>query len=402
MQHNWYRTSWCHKIAALTIICSYFILLIFIHDTTYIWATLALVFVLFVTTFSCASNDTPFLLQLRGSRLTGITNRTIAQERNEEEQEQTETRIWMTDIPPSYSFVMADITPPTPPPSYGSAILMFPPPYFTTDTKTELMHAAGSTEGQQQRRPLSISTQVSVSSVAPETVHLGGITFSTQVSVISTQSEIPPDLALRARFYISRQVSREDVTEDSDLKQEKMMGEASARLFLLSRQMSREESGEEQENSMQNSGKADWLAPPSVSRQISKEEGSEGTDLHKSTMKHDLRRRVLLSRQASREERVNSKIIQEQEQFENLGRTLSRQSSMEDSTENSQKKSEGKVRIVILQHRSNSIDSTSNETQNIRESENIASERMVEVKASGGIVSINIPDDSGEETKANE
>lgn len=310
----------------------------------------------------------------------------------------------MTDIPPSYSFVMADITPPTPPPSYGSAILMFPPPYFTSDTKTDPVTAAGatSTEGQQQRRPLSISTQVSVSSVAPETVHLGGITFSTQVSVISTQSEIPPDLALRARFYISRQASREDVTEDSEPKLEKMMSEASARLFLLSRQMSKEDSGEEQENSIQNPGKLDRLAPPLVSRQISKEEGSEGVDLHKSTMKHDLRRRLLLSRQASREERVNSKIIQEQEHYENLGRTLSRQSSMEDCTENIQKKSEGKVRIVILQHRSDSLDSTSKETQNNRESENIATERMVEVEASGGTVSINIPEDLGEVTKPNE
>ncbi|CAH1389543.1 unnamed protein product [Nezara viridula] len=399
-----FQTSWCHKIAALTIICSYFILLIFIHDTTYIWATLALVFVLFVTTFSCASNDTPFLLQLRGSRLTGITNRTIAQERNEEEQEQTETRIWMTDIPPSYSFVMADITPPTPPPSYGSAILMFPPPYFTTDTKTEPVLAAGpiSTEGQQQRRPLSISTQVSVSSVAPETVHLGGITFSTQVSVISTQSEIPSDLALRARFYISRQASREDGTEDSDFKQEKLMGEASARLFLLSRQMSREDPGELQENGIQNSGKVDRSPSPTVTRQISKDEGSDGTDLHKSTMKHDLRRRVLLSRQASREERVNSKVIQEQDHFENSGRPLSRQSSVEDSIENSQKKSDGRVRIVILQHTSKSTDSASKETQNIRELENIATERMVEVQASGSTVSINIPEDFGETTKPNE
>ncbi|XP_014275920.1 uncharacterized protein [Halyomorpha halys] len=402
MQHNWYRTSWCHKIAALTIICSYFILLIFIHDTTYIWATLALVFVLFVTTFSCASNNTPFLLQLRGSRLTGITNRTIAEESNEEEQEQTETRIWMTDIPPSYSFVMADITPPTPPPSYGSAILMFPPPYVGVDSKTEQVLATETilAEGQQLRRPLSISTQVSVSSAAPETSHLGGITFSTQVSVISTQSEIPPDLALRARFYISRQASREDGTEDSVLKQEKMMGEASARLFLLSRQMSREDPSEEVENGIQNSGKVDRFAPPLVTRQISKEEGSEGMDLHKSMMKHDLRRRVLLSRQASREDRVSSKVIQEQDHYENSGRPLSRQSSVEDSAENVPKKSDGRVRIVILQQ--NSRDSTSKENQDIKESQQSATERVVEVEAICSTVSINIPEDLVEITKPSE
>lgn len=231
-----YNRRWCHKLTALTIATAYFLLLIFINNTTYVWATLALFFVLFVTTFTCTSSTSPLLLHLRGTRAGAFTNQTGQDNEGAERQENTESvtsgqqqmTIWVTDVPPSYNIVMADVPPQTPPPSYGSAILMFPPAYIDTLKTEDEAGQQGSPisppEGRRRFRPLSISTQVSVTSAASECpTPIGTISFSTQISMVNGSSDPFSDtMSLRHQLFLSRQVSREDITDGDGENGERM------------------------------------------------------------------------------------------------------------------------------------------------------------------------------------
>lgn len=221
---RWYKKGWFHKVAALTIATSYFILLIFINNTSYVWATLALVFVLFVTTFTFSSAKSPLLLHLRGTRA-GAFTATRAENSDGQDNEEVSTNtaqqqmtIWVTDVPPSYSFVMSDMPPPTPPPSYGSAILMFPPPYVDLSKSEQAQQETPISPALNPRRfrPLSISTQVSVTSATSE-CPTPQISVSTQISLVNASSDPFSDtVSLRTQLFLSRQVSREDLQETDD------------------------------------------------------------------------------------------------------------------------------------------------------------------------------------------
>lgn len=294
----------------------------------------------------------------------------------------------MTDIPPSYSFVMSDIPPQTPPPSYGSAILLFPPPYIVSEAKTEQEALAGSSEEViQPRRPMSISTQVSVSSVMPEVFQLGGIAFSTQVSVISGTSEMSP---MKARFYISRQVSREDAADNSHTT-ENILSEVPARLYLLARQSSREDAAEETESCKPEMVKIERKSLLSVSRQLSKDEGADGTDLHKQLLKHDLRRRVLLSRQVSREESCSNESRRQEHQESDRTSLTSREDVADVAEER-----KGEINTLVVRSGDNSKDL--NESTECQVSDQVIGNTSIQIQTDA-TVTITIPEDVEETDK---
>ncbi|KAF6214275.1 hypothetical protein GE061_009015 [Apolygus lucorum] len=105
--------SWWSKLLALVVILCYFVAVVMIHDQPYLWLTLTFAVILCLTTLAC-SRDDPIIAFRRG----GPTPRASISEEREHPLE-----IWVTDVPPTYSFIMANATPP---PSYGSAIFKFP------------------------------------------------------------------------------------------------------------------------------------------------------------------------------------------------------------------------------------------------------------------------------------
>ncbi|BES88655.1 Hypothetical protein NTJ_01462 [Nesidiocoris tenuis] len=108
------QKSWWSKLLALVVIICYFVAVMMTHDQPYLWLTLTLAVLLCLTTLAC-SRDDPIIAFRRG----GPTPRSSIAD----DQRQQPLEIWVTDVPPSYSFVMGNATPP---PSYGSAIFKFP------------------------------------------------------------------------------------------------------------------------------------------------------------------------------------------------------------------------------------------------------------------------------------
>ncbi|KAK9508350.1 hypothetical protein O3M35_005936 [Rhynocoris fuscipes] len=130
MQNNNRRCGgWVSKLVAISLAVIYLITVSLVHNSPYIWLSLILVLMLCLTSFAY-TRDKPLIRW--NSRNNSQTNN-----QNEQEPEMTEVpaAIWMSDVPPTYSNVIAannnnnnntQSPPVTPPPSYGSALVMFP------------------------------------------------------------------------------------------------------------------------------------------------------------------------------------------------------------------------------------------------------------------------------------
>ncbi|XP_073995961.1 uncharacterized protein isoform X2 [Rhodnius prolixus] len=105
---------------AILIATAYIVTVSMVHNSPYVWLSLILVLMLCFTMFAYTKSP-PIIRWSRSNVQSTTTN-----QNNEPEMTEVPAAIWMTDIPPSYSYVMETNAPVTPPPSYGSAILMFP------------------------------------------------------------------------------------------------------------------------------------------------------------------------------------------------------------------------------------------------------------------------------------
>lgn len=141
------------------------------------------------------------------------------------------------------------VEPPTPPPSYGSAILMFPPPYVKSEQSKpdsdQEQEPTGSQTEVRRFRPLSISTQVSMCGSEMQSPQPGGVfTLSTQLSLTNGVIEAFADtVSLRTQLFLSRQASRDESEDTPQNRVNDVFADTlqlRTRLFL-SRQVSRED-----------------------------------------------------------------------------------------------------------------------------------------------------------------
>uniref|UniRef100_A0A146LXI5 Uncharacterized protein n=1 Tax=Lygus hesperus TaxID=30085 RepID=A0A146LXI5_LYGHE len=172
------QKSWWSKLLALVVIVCYFVAVVMIHDQPYLWLTLTFAVILCLTTLAC-SRDDPIIAFRRG----GPSPRASISEERERPLE-----IWVTDVPPTYSFVMANATPP---PSYGSAIFKFPAVAAAAAEKLEKSEGLTNTSSTPMlRRVLDPSRFRSVSRQVSEIGRLSRQVSESGIGRLSRQSSI--------------------------------------------------------------------------------------------------------------------------------------------------------------------------------------------------------------------